>query len=37
MTTLDEIIDYIDSILDAPIEPLDAGVLRTLARRAVQA
>lgn len=32
MTYLEEIIDYIDSIIDEPIEPLDAGVLRTLAR-----
>lgn len=33
MTYLEEILDYIDSIIDAPIEPLDAGVLRTIARK----
>lgn len=32
---VDEILDYIDSIVgeqDEPIEPLDAGLMRTLAR-----
>lgn len=33
MTYLEEIIDYINSIIDPPVEGLDAGLLRTLARK----